>query len=255
MLPHSPCQPTLEAIQAQLAPHNLRLIVSKKRVKNINFRVKNNTLMVSAPWHVSENVLVNSIATRLNWAIQAQRKLQTKQHHHNPLDSLTQHSQVYLWGEPYQLVLQHDNLLKDYHVDNQNKKLYLALPNTATPLQIQQAMLVVYRHQLSLQLPKLLAHWQPKVGKTAQEVRLKKMHTRWGSCNVRAGRVWLSVYLAQHPVECTAYVLVHELCHLHHANHSAKFWSQVKRAMPDYQTWHDHLKNKDNPKNKGGGID
>ena len=70
------------------------------------------------------------------------------------------------------------------------------------------------------------------------------MHTRWGSCNTRAKRIWLSVYLPAYPIECTEYVIVHELCHLHHANHSPAFWQTVASAMPDYRQWHNILAGK-----------
>jgi len=106
-----------------------------------------------------------------------------------------------------------------------------------------------YRQHLSEAMPALFAKWQPIVGATANEIRLKKMHTRWGSCNTRARRIWLSVYLPAYPIECTEYVIVHELCHLHHANHSSAFWQTVATAMPDYQHWHDMLAG------KGGQLD
>ena len=101
-----------------------------------------------------------------------------------------------------------------------------------------------YRRELQQVMPDLFAKWQPIVGAYATETRIKKMTTRWGSCNTRAKRVWLSVYLPAFPIECTEYVIVHELCHLHHANHSPAFWQEVKRAMPDYKRWHDKLAGK-----------
>ena len=101
-----------------------------------------------------------------------------------------------------------------------------------------------YRRELQQVMPDLFAKWQPIVGAYATETRIKKMTTRWGSCNTRAKRVWLSVYLPAFPIECTEYVIVHELCHLHHANHSPAFWQEVKRAMPDYKHWHDRLAGK-----------
>ena len=90
-------------------------------------------------------------------------------------------------------------------------------------------------------MPALFAKWQPIVGATANETRIKKMRTRWGSCNTRAKRIWLSAYLPAYPIECTEYVIVHELCHLHHPNHSREFWQAVKAAMPEYRRWHDLL--------------
>jgi predicted metal-dependent hydrolase len=101
-----------------------------------------------------------------------------------------------------------------------------------------------YRQQLLEVMPALFDKWQTIVGVTANETRLKKMHTRWGSCNTRARRIWLSVYLPAYPIECTEYVIVHELCHLHHANHSRAFWQTVATAMPDYQRWHNMLAGK-----------
>lgn len=98
-------------------------------------------------------------------------------------------------------------------------------------------------------MPELFEKWQPIVGAQAAENRIKKMHTRWGSCNTRVGRIWLSVYLPAYPIECTEYVIVHELCHLHHANHSRKFWQTVATAMPEYKQWHGMLAG------KGGKLD
>ena len=68
------------------------------------------------------------------------------------------------------------------------------------------------------------------------------MKTRWGSCSTQAKTIRLSVWLAQFPPDCADYVLVHELCHLIEPNHSARFWAQVARVMPDYKTWHQQLK-------------
>lgn len=101
--------------------------------------------------------------------------------------------------------------------------------------------LLVYRDELARYIPTLQAKWQPIVGKSATDVRIKKMHTRFGTCNANDARVWLSVYLPAYPKICTDYVFVHELCHLHYANHSPQFWACVQLAMPDYKQWHTYL--------------
>lgn len=72
-----------------------------------------------------------------------------------------------------------------------------------------------YRRQLGALLPALLAKWEPQVGKTAAEVRIRKMKTRWGCCNADARRIWLNLELIKKPVTCLEYVLVHEMVHLH----------------------------------------
>ena len=208
--------PLLEGAIQQLSEAGIALQVSKKRVKNINFRLKPYTLLVSVPNFISSAQMAQSIAQRVPWAIENHGQVleQYKRKQSNVNTSSTADNHILLWGITQPFTLNHDEKI------------------------------AYYRQQLTAVIPSLFAKWQPIVGVTANEIRLKKMHTRWGSCNTRARRIWLSIYLPAYPIECTEYVIVHELCHLHHANHSAAFWQTVTTAMPDYQRWHSMLAGK-----------
>ncbi|PNK61891.1 M48 family peptidase [Psychrobacter sp. FDAARGOS_221] len=214
----------MKTLAQLLAEADIELSVTRKRVKNINFRLKPNQLSVSAPHYAREEDIVFALSKRLDWAINQHgvllKRLKRQQQigsadesagnnaNANPLQPVT------LWGKPQGLVMGEAERLR------------------------------WYRHELQSVMPQLFAKWQPIVGAYANEMRIKKMKTRWGSCNTRAKRVWLSVYLSAYPIECTEYVIVHELCHLHQANHSPAFWREVKRSMPDYKHWHDMLAGK-----------
>ena len=208
--------PLLKSAIQQLSEAGIALQVSKKRVKNINFRLKPYTLLVSVPNFISSAQMAQSIAQRVPWAIENHGQVleQYKRKQSNVNTSSTADNHILLWGITQPFTLNHDEKI------------------------------AYYRQQLTAVIPSLFAKWQPIVGVTANEIRLKKMHTRWGSCNTRARRIWLSIYLPAYPIECTEYVIVHELCHLHHANHSAAFWQTVTTAMPDYQRWHSMLAGK-----------
>ena len=206
----------LDSAKHCLAQAGIELHISKKQVKNINFRLKPHKLLVSVPLFISPAQAAQAVMKRVSWAIANHPQvLEQYKRQQRPLaQALTADSTLLLWGTKQPFTLNHDEKLA-YH-----------------------------RQHLSEAIPALFAKWQPIVGATANEIRLKKMHTRWGSCNTRARRIWLSVYLPAYPIECTEYVIVHELCHLHHANHSADFWQAVANAMPDYQYWHDMLAGK-----------
>ncbi len=116
--------------------------------------------------------------------------------------------------------------------------LYLVVPVGTSPEQRALVLARWRRTQLRALVPALLAKWEPVVGVQAAAWGIKQMKTRWGTCSIRARRLWLSLELSQWPLSCLEYVLVHELTHLHERLHSARFWQLVGQAMPDWQIPH-----------------
>lgn len=74
-----------------------------------------------------------------------------------------------------------------------------------------------------------------KMGCTFPTVSIKKMHTRWGSCNKRLCKINLNYYLYSLPVECIEYVIMHELVHLIYHNHQREFYNFLSACMPDWK--------------------
>ena len=98
-----------------------------------------------------------------------------------------------------------------------------------------------YRRELKARLPALCEEWEPKVGVKVRELRIKRMKTLWGSCNARAGRIWLNFELAKKPPVCLAYVLVHEMVHFHERLHNNRFHSLMEASMPQWLVYRDEL--------------
>ena len=70
---------------------------------------------------------------------------------------------------------------------------------------------------------------------------VKKMKTKWGSCNTRDRRVWLNLELAKKPPRCLEYVLVHELVHLLESHHNDRFRVLMGQVMPQWRLYRDEL--------------
>ena len=74
------------------------------------------------------------------------------------------------------------------------------------------------------------------------DLKIRKMTTRWGVCNVKSKTITLNLELIKRDVKYLDYVIVHELSHLIHANHSSKFWDLVAENMPDYKKYRKEMK-------------
>lgn len=81
---------------------------------------------------------------------------------------------------------------------------------------------------------KRLTYWNQLFPKQHKSMRLKYNSSNWGSCST-SGNINLSTRLFLCPTPVIDYVIVHELAHLIHHNHSKSFWAEVQRVMPDYK--------------------
>ena len=98
-----------------------------------------------------------------------------------------------------------------------------------------------YRLQIRGRVPRLLTKWEPKVGARVAEVRIRKMKTRWGTCNRAARRIWLNLELAKKPASCLEYIVVHEMVHLIERSHNERFRDLMDRLMPQWRMHRDEL--------------
>jgi predicted metal-dependent hydrolase len=92
-----------------------------------------------------------------------------------------------------------------------------------------------YRKHVKERGPLLVRKWEPVMGVSVADWGVKRMKTRWGSCNIRDRRVWLNSELAKKPPGCLEYVLVHEMAHLLERGHGHRFISLMDRFLPEWR--------------------
>ena len=97
------------------------------------------------------------------------------------------------------------------------------------------------RLELKRQLQRLIDKWEPVMGVKSAGFTIKKMKTRWGSCNVKSHHLNFNLLLAKVPPECAEYVVVHELTHLLEPSHNARFWSLMEYYLPKSKELHKQL--------------
>jgi predicted metal-dependent hydrolase len=77
--------------------------------------------------------------------------------------------------------------------------------------------------------------WARKLGLEVPPCGIKRMKTKWGSCNVKYGKIWINLELAKKPLTCLDYVILHEMSHLISAKHDSLFVSTLDRHMPGWR--------------------
>lgn len=90
-------------------------------------------------------------------------------------------------------------------------------------------------------IPALIEKWRLVAGVKASGWGIKKMKTKWGSCNAKAGRIWLNLELAKKPAKCVEYIIVHELAHLKERRHNERFLELMSRFMPRWRMYREEL--------------
>ena len=81
----------------------------------------------------------------------------------------------------------------------------------------------------------ILHRWEKRLNIQTSDWAIKKMKTKWGTCNADARRIWLNLELAKKPIQCLEYILVHELVHLLERHHNDRFISIMNRHLPQWR--------------------
>ena len=207
--------------------------VVRKDIKNLHLSVlpPEGTVRVSVPKHLTAARVRAAIATKLTWIKKRQKEF-AAQPRHSKRELVTGESH-YLLGRRYRLsVIERHG--KHEVVQKKTTLQMFVHPSTITKNR-QKLLNEWYREQLKARVPTLLAKWESKIGVKANDWQVKKMKTKWGSCNITAKRVWLNLDLACKPPECLEYILVHELVHLLERTHNDRFRAYMDEFMPNWR--------------------
>lgn len=98
-----------------------------------------------------------------------------------------------------------------------------------------------YRKAAKEYIPQRVAHYQQFTGGAYERIVIRDQKTRWGSCSSNK-TLSFNYRLMLAPPQILDYVVVHELCHLKHMNHSREFWAAVEEVMPDYKIYRKWLR-------------
>lgn len=218
----------------QIVVGDIPVEVVRKQIKNIHLAVypPDGRVGIAVPHRVDAETVRLAIVSRLGWIRRKQKAMQA-QERQSQREMVTGETH-YLWGRRYRLDVVERDMPAEVSVRN-NRFIELSVRPDASYQKRTQVLYEWYRQQLKDRLPDLVTKWSEVVDVDVAECRVKKMKTRWGTCNIQDHRIWVNLELAKKPVECLEFVLVHEMVHLLERRHNDRFVELMNRFMPQWR--------------------
>lgn len=224
----------------QIVVHNIVIDVVRKDIKNLHLSVypPSGRVKIATPTKVDDEAVRLFAISKMSWIKKNQAKYINQQR--QPERKYVSGESHYFRGQRYLLnVITHTGYPK---IAIRNKKFIdLYVKADYTQEQRENIMTNWYRKNLKEQIPSLIEKWQKIIGVEGVQWEVKKMKTKWGTCNREAKRIWLNLELAKKPEHCLEYIIVHEMVHFLERNHTERFVAYMDKFMPQWISIKDEL--------------
>ena len=219
----------------------IALQVTRKPVKYLRIRVcpPDGRVKVSVPIPMGDDVVRRAILSKLDWIQKHQNRMATRPRR-DPIQYVSG-DVIRFQGRKYELKVEERRgrpcavLVEPGRID------LFVRPGSDAEIR-RKVVEDWYRKELKAAIPSLMNKWQRIMGVRISEWRIKRMKTRWGTCNVRARRIWINLELIKHPVHLLEFIIVHELTHLLESSHNGRFKALMDVNMPDWRQRQKELK-------------
>lgn len=218
--------------QEYLKVNGIEILIRRKPIKNLYLRIEQETLqaVISAPLRMPAADIERFVLSKASWLQQkldflAKRRLVFAAQE-------TAGESLWLWGKKYavrfvpgreKIVIAENEVIFSGNIEeNSTEKLTKCIDK-------------LYRQQLAQQIEKFAVFWQKRLQFTAIGWRIRKMKTRWGTCNTFSRMITINYNLVRLPVECLEYIIVHELAHLYEPSHNSRFKNFLTQNFPDWK--------------------
>ena len=206
--------------------------VEFKNVKTMRLTVypPDGRVKIAAPFETVHENIGKFAASRIEWI----KKHREKYQNHSKINgNLKNHTTVYVWGEPYELVFVERSGNPRISIENRCMKMYVR-PNS-TKAKKQAFLDKWYRDILKETAPGIIKKWEKRMGLEVEKLYVRKMKSHWGSCNCEKRTLRLNSELVKRGPECLEYVIIHEMLHIIEKGHNRIFYRLLNQYMPAWK--------------------
>jgi predicted metal-dependent hydrolase len=209
--------------------------IVRKDIKNLHLGVypPSGRVRVAAPLRLNDDSVRLAVVTRLGWIRRRQAAFE-QQDRQSQREMVTGETH-YVQGRRYRLNVIESDVSPGVRVrPNATLEMWIQ-PKSSRECRVNM-LNQWYRRLLHERIPGLVTKWEPHVGVEVAEWGIRRMRTKWGSCNACARRIWINLELAKKPYACLEFIVVHEMVHLLERHHNERFMEQVDRLLPQWRT-------------------
>lgn len=207
-------------------------IIYRKR-KTMSLEIKpDGTINVLSPNGVDKNFIIDRVKHKGDWIIKKLEELEDKSI--SKISRNYENGEVFMYfGKEYQLSINIDKSLDRVKVFIKNEKL-LVNTNTDNKELIQQSLKLWYEDETLDVVKKRIDYYKKYFKDNITAIKIKDQKTRWASCTYK-NEILFNLRCSMAPIEIIDYIVVHEMCHMEHRNHSKCFYNAVGKVLPDYK--------------------
>ncbi|MGM0586925.1 MAG: M48 family metallopeptidase [Bacteroidota bacterium] len=220
--------------QTQISVSDIAIDVIKKDIKNMHLSVYPPTgrVRISAPLDMSMDSIRLFAISKLSWIKKQVRGFQNQDR--QPDREYIQGESHYYKGNRYLLNIIEREAKPEVKVRNK-KFIDLYVRPNADREKRQEVMREWYRAELKETAEPLIEEWKEKIGVEVNDWGVRRMKTKWGSCNAEDHRIWFNLELAKKSYSSIEYIVVHELIHLRERLHTDRFKALMDKFMPNWK--------------------
>ncbi len=229
----------MSTASASLTIRGVDIDVVYKDIKNLHIGVYPPTgrVRVAAPERFDDDQVRFAVIQRLPWIKRQRQQFEAAQRQSER--EMVAGESHYIWGIRYRLKIIERPGRTHFEIDGSR---FLCYVPTDTPSDRRRSLLDHwYREQLRHALPSLIEKWEHKLEVSVPRWGIRRMKTKWGSCNRETGHLWFNVELAKKHPGCLDYVVVHEMVHYLERNHGERFTKLMDYYLPDWRSRRDQL--------------
>ena len=212
--------------------------VHRKKVKNINLRIKPNMeVYISVLMNLHRNYIENFIRSKEEWIKSVLKKIEDVKEKQKKFEYKTGEIHKFL-GKEYILTVKIGNFNSVSLKNNTKLNEIILTINENIFENVDEKKKIMekwYFENAKKLFPKFMEKWLEILDEHVEKVAIKPMKTRWGSCNYVKKYVNLNTELIKRTPFEIEYVVLHELTHLKYPNHGKSFYNYIERYMPNYK--------------------